>query len=407
MELLRSRCAGLDVHKDLIVACARITEGNQIRRESARFGTSTRELLRLQEWLLSRGVTHVGMESTGVYWKPVWHILEGSVELILGNARAMRNVPGRKSDQSDASWISDLVAHGLIRSSFVPPEPIQALRDLTRTRTQMMHERGRQVQRLQKVLEDANIKLASVLSDITGVSGRKMLLALANGSSDARAVAKLADPRVKASEQEIMYALEGCLNDHRRFMISFHLRHIDEVDALVASLEKRIEKELEPFRRVVEHLITIPGVKEDAAAAIVAEIGVDMSVFPSAGHLAVWACVSPGLNETGGKKKPVRTKKQRWLKAKMTQCAWAAVKKRDSYLCARYHRICARRGKQKAILAVAATMLRAIYHMIQNDVDYQDLGADHFNRFDRERAAKRLRKRLEKLGYVVDLRKAA
>jgi transposase len=407
MELLRSRCAGLDVHKDLIVACARITEGEQIRRESARFGTSTRELLRLREWLLARGVTHVGMESTGVYWKPVWHILDGAVEIILGNARAMRNVPGRKSDQSDASWISDLVAHGLIRSSFVPPEPIQALRDLTRTRTQMMHERARQVQRLQKVLEDANIKLASVLSDITGVSGRKMLLALANGVSDARSMAKLADPRVKATEQEIMYALEGCVNDHRRFMISFHLRHIDELDTLVETLERRIEEELAPFRRVVEHLITIPGVKEDAAAAIVAEMGVDMSVFPSAGHLAVWAGVSPGLNETGGRKKPARTKKQRWLKAKMTQCAWAAVKKRDSYLCARYHRIRARRGKQKAIVAVAATMLRAIYHMIQNDVDYQDLGADHFNRFDRERAAKRLRKRLEKLGYVVDLRKAA
>jgi transposase len=407
MDLLRPRCAGLDVHKDLIVACARITEGNQIQRESARFGTSTRELLRLRDWLLARGVTHVGMESTGVYWKPVWHILEGSVELILGNARAMRNVPGRKSDQSDAAWISDLVAHGLIRSSFVPPEPIQALRDLTRTRTQMMHERGRQVQRLQKVLEDANIKLASVLSDITGVSGRKMLFALANGATDARAMAKLADPRVKASEQEIMYALEGCVNDHRRFMISFHLRHIDELDALVETLEGRIEEELAPFHRVVEHLITIPGVKEDAAAAIVAEIGVDMSVFPSAGHLAVWAGLSPGLNETGGRKKPARTKKQRWLKAKMTQCAWAAVKKRDTYLCARYHRIRARRGKQKAIVAVAATMLRAIYHMIQNDVDYQDLGADHFNRFDRERAAKRLRKRLEKLGYAVDLRKAA
>jgi transposase len=347
MEMLHSRCAGLDVHKDLVVASARFTEGEQIRRESARFGTSTRELLRLQEWLLTRGVTHVAMESTGVYWKPVWHILAGSVKLTLGNARAMRNVPGRKSDQSDASWISDLCAHGLIKSSFVPPEPIQALRDLTRTRTQMMHERGRQVQRLQKVLEDANIKLASVLSDITGVSGRKMLLALARGVSDARVMAKLADPRVKAPEQELVQALEGCVTDHHRFMISFHLRHIDELDALVATLEKKIEEELAPFRHVVEHLITIPGVKEDAAAAIVAEIGVDMSVFPSAGHLAVWAGVSPGLNETGGKKKPARTKKQRWLKAKMTQCAWAAVKKRDSYLCARYHRIRARRASRR------------------------------------------------------------
>jgi transposase len=407
MEMLHSRCAGLDVHKDLVVASARMVEEGLIRRESARFGTSTRELLRLQEWLLSRKVTHVAMESTGVYWKPVWHILEGSVELVLGNARQMRNVPGRKSDQSDAAWIADLVAHGLIRSSFVPPERIQALRDLTRTRTQTMRERGRQVQRLQKVLEDANIKLASVLSDITGVSGRKMLVALANGATDARMMAKLADRRVKAPEQEIMQALEGCVTDHHRFMISFHLRHIDELDALVGSLEGRIDEELAPFRGVVEHLITIPGVKKDAAAAIVAEIGVEMSVFPTAGHLTAWAGVSPGLNETGGKKKPGRTKKQRWLKAKMTQCAWAAVKKRDSYLCARYHRIRARRGKQKAILAVAATMLRAIYHMIQNDIDYQDLGADHFNRFDRERAAKRLKRRLEKLGYSIEMRKAA
>jgi transposase len=407
MDMLHSRCAGLDVHKDLVVASARMVEEGLIRRESARFGTSTRELLRLQEWLVKRGVTKVAMESTGVYWKPVWHVLEGAVDLVLGNAKAMRNVPGRKSDQSDAAWIADLVAHGLIRSSFVPPEPIQALRDLTRTRTQMMHERGRQVQRLQKVLEDANIKLASVLSDITGVSGRKMLFALANGVTDARKMAKLADRRVKAPEQEMVQALEGCVTEHHRFMIRFHLRHIDELDSLVASLERRIEDELAPFRRVVDHLITMPGVKQDAAAAIVAEIGVDMSVFPTAGHLSVWAGLSPGLNETGGKKKPGRTKKQRWLKAKMTQCAWAAVKKRDSYLNARYHRIRARRGKQKAIVAVAATMLHAIYHMIQNDVDYQDLGADHFNRFDRDRSAKRLKSRLEKLGYSVDMRKAA
>lgn len=407
MEVLHPRCAGLDVHKDLVVACARIAEGQRVRRESARFGTSTRELLRLGEWLQSQGVTHVAMESTGVYWKPVWHILEGSFKLTLGNAKEMRNVPGRKSDQSDASWIADLLAHGLIRSSFVPDAPIQALRELTRTRTQFMHERGRQVQRLQKVLEDANIKLASVLSDITGVSGRKMLIALANGATDARMIAKLADPRVKAPEPEIVEAVHGFVTDHHRFMISLHLRHIGELEALVESLEKRIEDQIAPFRRIVDHLITIPGVKEDAAAAILAEIGTDMSVFPTAGHLARWAGVAPGMNETGGKKKPSATKKQRWLKGKMTQCAWAAVKKRDSYLGARYHRVRVRRGKRKAIIAVAGTMLRAIYHMIQNDVDYQDLGADYWDRQDRERAARRLQKRLEKLGYAVELRKAA
>jgi transposase len=263
------------------------------------------------------------------------------------------------------------------------------------------------VQRIQKVLEDANIKLASVLSDITGVSGRKMLMALANGATDARLIAKLADKRVKASQQELTLALEGCVTDHHRFMISIHLRRIDGLDESIAALESRIEEQVKPFRRVVDHLITMPGVKEDAAAAIVAEIGVDMSAFPTADHLVAWSTIAPGLNETGGKKKPARTKRQRWLKGKMTQCAWAAVKKRDSYLCARYHRIKTRRGKQKAILAVAGTMLRAIYHMIQDDVDYQDLGADFFDRHDSGRAVRRLQRRLEKLGYQVDLRKAA
>jgi transposase len=351
-------------------------------------------------------VTRVAMESTGVYWRPVWHVLDG-FDRVLGNAKHMKNVPGRKSDQSDASWIADLAAHGLIQPSFVPPEEIQALRDLTRTRTQWIHERGREVQRIQKVLEDANIKLASVLSDITGASGRKMLMALVNGATDARLMAKLADRRVKASETQLAHALEGCVTDHHRFMIALHLRRIDDLNESIGVLESRIEEELAPFRRVVDHLITIPGVKADAAAAIVAEIGVDMSVFPTADHLVAWSTIAPGLNETGGKKRPARTRRQRWLKAKMTQCAWAAVKKRDSYLCARYHRIKSRRGKQKAILAVAGTMLRAIYHMIQNDVDYQDLGADFFDRHDEQRAARRLQRRLEKLGYTVELRKAA
>lgn len=407
MEMLYPRCCGLDVHKDLVVACVRITQGEEITRHMGRFGTSTRELLRLAEWLGSHGVTHVAMESTGVYWKPVWHILVGSFELVLGNARHMRNVPGRKSDQSDASWISDLLAHGLIKRSFVPPEPIQELRDLTRTRKQLMHERGRHVQRIQKVLEDANVKLASVLTDVTGASGRRMLTALVNGATDAKAIAQLADRRVKATREQITEAVEGCVTDHHRFLISLHLGHIDSVDREVAALESRIEEKLQPFRVVVAHLITMPGVKEGAAASILAEIGADMEVFPTDGDLVAWSGISPGLNETGGKKKNARTRPQRWLKATMTQCAWAAVKKRDSYLCARYHRIRTRRGKKKAILAVAATMLRAIYHMVKEDVDYRDLGLDHFDRHDRDRSVRRLRTRLEKLGYVVELRKAA
>lgn len=407
MEVIYPRCAGLDVHKDLIVACARIASGQNVERHFGRFGTSTRELLRLLDWLRGFGLTHVAMESTGVYWKPVWHVLDGSFKLVLGNAKDMKHVPGRKSDQSDASWIADLLAMGMIRPSFVPPEEIQELRDLTRTRTQLMHERGREVQRIQKVLEDANVKLSSVLTDITGVSGRRMLIALLNGATDAKQIAKLADRRVKASEGAITDAVEGRVTEHHRFMIALHLRHINEIEALVSSLESRIERKLEPFRAAVGHLITMPGVKDDAAAAILAEIGTDMSVFPTADHLVAWSTIAPGLNESGGRKRPARTKRARWLKAKMTQCAWAAVKKRDSYLCARYHRIKARRGNKKAILAVAATMLRAIYHMVKNDVDYQDLGADFFDRHDSERAAKRLKRRLEKLGYAVALQKAA
>jgi transposase len=407
MEVLHTHCAGLDVHKDLVVACARIAQGGRVVRETMRFGTTTRELLKLHAWLLSQKVTHVAMEATGVYWKPVWHILAGAFVLTLGNARAMRNVPGRKSDQSDASWIADLLAHGLIRGSFVPGEPIQELRDLTRTRKQLMHERSRYVQRLQKVLEDANVKLASILSDITGLSGRKMLAAIIGGATDAREIAKLAHPRVKASRHEIIEAVEGNVTEHHRYMLSLFLHRIDSVDADVAALEARIEEKLSPFREEIGHLTTVPGVNDCAAAAILAEIGAEMSVFPSDDHLVSWSGLAPGMHESGGKKKAARTKRQRWLKQTMTQCAWAAVKKRDSYLSARYHRIRSRRGKKKAVVAVAATMLRAIYHMLQDGVDYQDLGAEYFDLHNRARATRRLTRRLEKLGYQVQLQKAA
>jgi transposase len=407
MEVLHPRCAGLDVHSELVVACARIAEGKEVRRELAEFGTSTRELLRLQEWLLEREVTHVAMEATGVYWKPVWHILEGSFELVLGNAKQMKTVPGRKSDQKDASWIADLQAHGLIKPSFVPLRPIQELRDLTRTRKQMMREHGRHVQRIQKVLEDANIKLTSVLTDIMGVSGRKILTALADGERNPERLAGLADPRVKAPRIRMVEALTGSVTEHHRFMLSFHLRHIEAVEASVSELEARIEEALDPFRRQVELLCTVPGVKANAAASIIAEIGVDMSVFPSADHLVAWAAISPGLNKSGGKTKSSRTKPGRWLKATMTQCAWAASHQRDCYLNTRYHRIKSRRGPKKAVVAVANTMLRAMYHMLANDVPYRDVGADFFDREHRDKTVHRLATRLKKLGYEVELRRAA
>ena len=407
MEVLYPRCAGLDIHGELVVACARIAEGRAVERELAEFGTSTRELLRLQDWLLERQITHVAMESTGVYWKPVWHILEGSFDLTLGNAKQMKTVPGRKSDEKDSEWIGELQAHGLIKRSFVPPRPIQELRDLTRTRRQMLGEHARHVQRIQKVLEDANIKLTSVLTDIMGVSGRKILAALADGEQNAERLAGLAHARVKAPRAKIVEALQGHATAHHRFMLSIHLRQIEAIESAVAALEAQIEKALEPFCHQVELLCTLPGVKQTGAASIIAEIGVDMSVFPSADHLVAWGAISPGLNETGKKKKSSRTKKARWLKGTMTQCAWAASHQRDCYLSARFHRITSRRGKKKAVLAVANTMLRAIYHMLKNDVPYRDLGADFFDRENRDRTVRRLTTRLANLGYTVELRKAA
>ena len=407
MEVLHPRCAGLDVHKDLVVACVRIAEGERVHREIREFGTTTKELLGLLDWLSSYQVTHVAMESTGVYWKPVWHMLEGAFALVLGNAKQMKNVPGRKSDQKDASWIADLLAHGLIRSSFVPSQPIQELRDLTRTRTQFIRERARHVQRLQKVLEDANVKLSSVLSDITGLSGRRILTALVAGERNPVKLASLAHASVKAPRERIAEALQGKVTEHHRFMLSLHLRHIEEIDGEVQVLEDRIRKALEPFRRAVEIMATHPGVSEHSAASILAEIGTDMSVFPSADHLVSWGCLSPGLNETGGKKKSSPTKRAKWLKSTLTQCAWATTRKRDCYMYAQFHRIKARRGRKKAIVAVAATILRDIYHMLVNDTPYRELGVDFYDRRNRERSTRRLVNRLQRMGYKVDLRMAA
>ncbi len=406
MEVLYPRCAGLDVHKDTVVACVRLAEGRRVEREVCTFGTTTRELLRLLAWLQARAVTHVGLESTGVYWKPVWHVLEGHFELVLANAKQIKNVPGRKRDTKDAEWIADLLAHGLIQGSFVPPAPIQELRDLTRTRKQLSRERNQHVQRLQKVLEDANVKLASVLSDLLGVSGRAILEAIVRGESDAKRLAALADPRVKAPPARIIEALEGRLSEHHRFLLELHLRQIDALEHTLERLDGRIDAALAPFRRAVEHLVTAPGIKTQVAAAIVAEIGTHMSPFATDGHLVAWAGLKPGTDESAGKRTNTRTKKQRWLKTMMVQAAWAAVRKKDSYLRAKFLRMRARRGEKKAIVAVAASLLRSVYHMLQSDSDYQDLGPDYFQP-DKDRAARQLQRRLERLGYTVDLRKAA
>lgn len=407
MEVLYPRAAGLDVHAQTVVAAVRIAEGTKVSREARTFGTTTRELLLLNDWLKEFGVTHVGMEATGVYWKPVWHVLESDFALVLGNAKEIRNVPGRKTDVNDATWLSDLVAHGLIRGSFVPPRPIQDLRDLTRTRKQMMRERGQHVQRLQKVLEDANVKLTNVLSDITGASGRAILEAIIRGESDPKRLAALADVRVKASKAELRDALQGCVRDHHRFMLQIHLRQIDATERAVELLEAEIERALEPFREQFERLMSMPGMSEVMAATVIAEIGVDMSVFPTAGHLLAWAGLSPMQDESAGKRRSNRTKKQRWLKTAMVQAAWAARKKRNSYFQAQYLRIRARRGSKKAVVAVAASLLSAAYHMLRDGQDYHELGADYFQRMDTGRVAAKLVKRLQTMGYEVGLRRAA
>jgi transposase len=407
MEILHAKCAGLDVHKRNVVACVRLVRGREVEQHIEEFGTLTPDLLRLLDWLRSFGVTHVAMEATGVYWRPVWHILEGEFDLTLANPHEVKNVPGRKTDVKDAAWLADLLAHGLIRSSFVAPEPIAELRDLTRTRKQMVGERSQHVQRIQKVLEDANVKLASVVSDIMGVSGRAILEAIVRGVSDADRLAKLADGRLRASRQDLIAALTGRVREHHRFMLRLHLDQIKALDQAISTLEHRVQSVLVPFTDLVERLQTIPGIKEVVAAVLLAEIGVDMSKFPTAAHLISWACLCPGNDESAGKRRSTRTRKALWLKATLVQAAWAAVRQRDTYLHAQFHRIRARRGGKKAILAVAASMLTAAYFIIKNGVTYHDHGADYFQRRDKTKVARRLVQRLQNLGYSVELKPLA
>lgn len=403
MEVLYPRSAGLDVHKETVVACVRLAQEANVNREVQTFGTTTSELMRLLEWLRRERITHVAMEATGVYWKPVWHILEGSFTLVLANAREIKHVPGRKSDVSDAQWIADLLTHGLIKSSFVPPEPVQELRDLTRTRKQLVRERTQHTQRLQKVLEDANIKLDNVITDLLGLSGRAMLEALSRGESDPERLADLAHPRLRASRGELIEALRGRVTEHHRFLLRLHLAQVDAVNAAIAALEQRLEEKMEPFRGAYEHLQTIPGVSETVAAALIAETGAEMSAFPSAAHLVSWAGLCPRNDESAGKRKNTRTRRQNWLKTALVQAAWAAVKKKDSYLRAQFLRLKARRGAKKAIVAVAASMLTAVYHMLKNDVEYHDLGAEYFQSRNREKMTFQLVRRLQSLGYNVQL----
>jgi transposase len=420
MEIMHERVAGLDVHKATIVACVRLGTGREVTRECRTFDTTTDGLLALLAWLVESRCSHVAMEATGVYWMPVWKILgEGDFVLIVANAAHIKNVPGRKTDLNDAMWIADLLACGLIKSSFVPEEDVQELRSLLRTRKQLGREQTRHVQRIQKTLAEANIKLDSVLSDIMGASGRRMIEAMIAGVRNPRQLAALASAQIKATPKQLYDALHGRLTDHHRFLLQLHLRQWDgldatireidlEVEARIARMDEEVKVGTAPFRDLIGLLCTIPGVSTLSARTILSEIGRDMSRFPTAGHLVAWAGLCPGQNESAGKRKPARLRKGApWLKTMLVQCAWAAKRKKDSYYKAQFFRLQSRRGPQKAICAVAASILTAIYHILKNGTEHHDLGAEHFNRRSTEGQTRRLVAQLAKLGFEVQLQRTA
>ncbi len=408
MELLHPRCAALDVHKDLVMACARIQVREYAKHPTAEFPTTTRGLLALADWLEEHQCQHVAMEATGVYWKPVWHVLEGRFELLLVNPAHARNVPGRKSDVNDAHWLADLLAHGLIRASFVPPQPIQELRDLTRTRKQLVRQIARHTLRIQKTLEDANLKLTGVISSLLDTSGRAILKALIAGETDPQRLLEHTTGKLKAPRERLLDGLRGVVTDHHRFMLKLHLRQIDSLESGIRQLERQMEKLLRPFRERVEQLVTIPGVSDTVAQVLIAEIGLDMARFPTSGHLVSWAGLCPRMDESAGKQRSTRLKKGApWLKPMLVQCAWAATRTRNSYLQTQYLRLRGRRGPKKAIVAVAASILTAAYHILRDGTDYHDLGADYFTHRDSDRIANRLARRIRELGYEVQIQKAA
>jgi transposase len=409
MDIAHPRCAGLDVHKDTVVACVRVVEGGRVRQEVRTHRTTTSALLELHDWLAAERCSHVAMESTGVYWKPVWHILEGGFALVLANAMHIKNVPGRKTDVNDAMWIADLLAHGLIRGSFVPPQPIQDLRDLTRTRSQLTKERARHVQRIQKTLEDANIKLTGLVQDILGVTGRAILRALIAGETDPDGlVPRHLHGRLKATREQLVEALRGSVREHHRFLLRLHLAEVESLEATVAELEARIGDALATFRDQIERLATIPGVSRTTAPILLAEIGPDMSRFPTAGHLISWAGLCPGNDESAGKRRSTRLRSgDPWLRSALVQAAWPAARKKGSSLRSQYLRIKARRGAKKAAVAVAASILTAAYYILLRGVPYQEFGALHPVQPDRQKTANQLIRKLKSLGLRVEVKPAA
>jgi len=435
MRIMYERCAALDVHKKTVVACPRWTDGDgRVTSEVRTFGTTTPDLLELVDWLSTWQVTNVAMESTGEYWKPVFNLLEGTFEVILVNAKHVKQVPGRKTDVNDAEWLAELLSYGLLRASYIPPKPQRDLRDLTRYRVNLVQERARVVNRLQKVLEHANIKLASVASDVMGVSGRAMLEALVAGKENPVAMAELAKGRLRNKMEALKKALTGVVRPHHRFMLAQHLAHIDFLDEQIAEIGAEIAQRIEAMSQMgqspsdggsttgsqgdednspkpltwqesVTLLDTAPGIDVRAAEQLLAETGIDMNQFPGPDHLTAWAGLAPGNNQSGSKRRNAKTREgNRALRSVMVQIAWAASRKKDSYAQALYRRLAARRGKKRAIVAVARSLLVSIYYMLERREPYEDLGGDYFQKRRKEVRVDILTKQLEKMGYMVQLK---
>jgi transposase len=408
MNRLIERCAMLDIHKSQVTACVRVPDGDGGRRQEIReFAATTSALVTLADWLRSYGVTVVGMESTGVYWRPVFYLLEDEFQCRLFNARHLRHVPGRKSDVQDAEWGCQLIEHGLVRPSFVPPRPLRELRDLVRYRKAKIQERTREVQRIEKTLQDAGIKLSSVASEVLGVSARRMLEALISGTNDPDVLAELAKGALRKKIPALREALQGRFSGHHALLIGQMLAQIDFLDETIQTLSARVEELTAPFSRELELLDTIPGVDRRAAELILAEIGPDMSTFPTDAHLASWAGMCPGQRESAGKQRSGKTRKgSKWLRGVLAESAKAVVRTKGTYLSARYHRIKSRRGHAKATIATAHKILTAAYHVLQRGVPYHDLGEEFFYRRDTEateRYRRRLIRQLERLGHKVTL----
>jgi transposase len=409
MDVILPRCGGLDVHKKTVAACVRLQgPTGQITQQVRTFGTTTPQLQQLVTWLQSHGVTHVAMEATGVFWKPVWYRLEPHVELMLVNPRDIKRVPGRKTDVSDAAWIAQLLQCGLLRASFVPPRPIRELRDLTRARATLEQQTTAVANRIHKVLEDANIKLGSVATDILGHSGRAMLRALVEGETDPVRLADLAQRRLRAKIPALQEALAGAMTPHHRFLLRHLLEHLAFVEAEIADFDRRIAEATAPFADQIRRLDTMPGVDRRGAENLLAEVGADMTAFATAPHLVSWAAICPGQRQSAGRAQGGTIRKgNRWLRRMLGQAAWAARNTKHSYPAAQFRRLAARRGKKRAIIAVAHSLLVATYYILRDGVEYHDLGAAHFDRLASDKLTRMLVKRLERLGHKVTLEAAA